>query len=46
MKRATRNHHRNNVVSYGFKTLRDDIEDEELMRMVEITEQLIEDKKQ
>lgn len=35
--------HKNNVISSGFiATLREDIEDSELMRMVEITEQLIE----
>lgn len=35
--------HKNNVFSSGFiATLRDDIEDSELMRMIEITEQLIE----
>lgn len=35
--------HKNNVISSGFiATLREDIEDSELMRMIEITEQLIE----
>ena len=37
--------HKNNVISSGFiATLREDIEDSELMRMIEITEQLIEEK--
>ena len=36
--------HKNNVISSGFiATLREDIEDSELMLMVEITEQLIEE---
>lgn len=36
--------HKNNVISSGFiATLREDIEDSELMRMIEITEQLIEE---
>lgn len=35
--------HKNNVISSGFiATLREDIEDSDLMRMIEITEQLIE----